>query len=61
MKILAIDASSKSTGWAVGTDSVLEKHGCITASSKNVVKRIIKMRNEISKIIKDNKINKIVM
>jgi len=61
MKILAIDASSKSTGWAVGTDSTLEKHGCITASSKNVIKRIIKMRDEISKIIKDNKINKIVM
>ena len=34
MKILAIDASTKSTGYAVGEDGVLKSHGCITASSR---------------------------
>lgn len=61
MKILSLDNSTKSTGYAIGVDGKLESHGCITASSKDVIKRIIKMRDQLSKIIKDNKIDKIVM
>jgi len=36
MKILALDLSTKSSGYAVGTDESLEEHGCITASSRDV-------------------------
>lgn len=61
MKILSIDASTKSTGWCIGQNGTLQKHGCITASSKNVVKRIIKMRDEIKELIKNNNIEKIIM
>ena len=61
MKILSLDLSTKSTGFAVGQDGKLESHGCITAASRDVIKRIIKMRDELSKIIKDNKIEKIIM
>ena len=61
MKILSLDNSTKSTGYAIGANGKLESYGCITASSKDVVKRIIKMRDQLSKIIKDNKIDKIVM
>ena len=61
MKILSLDLSTKSSGFAIGQDGSLETHGCITASSRDVVKRIIKMRDQLSKIIKDNKIDKIVM
>ena len=61
MKILSLDLSTKSSGFAIGQDGSLETHGCITASSRAVVKRIIKMRDQLSKIIKDNKIDKIVM
>ena len=61
MKILTIDASTHSSGYAIGQDGFLKLHGCITASSKDTIKRIIKMRDQISKIIKDNKIDKIVM
>lgn len=61
MKILAIDASTRSTGFALGEQSNLQEHGCIQASSKDVVKRIIKMRDSLSKIIKDNKVNKVVL
>ena len=61
MKILSLDLSTKSTGWCIGQDQSIISHGCITASSKDVMKRIIKMRDELSKIIKDNKIQKIIM
>lgn len=61
MRILSLDLSTKSTGWCVGQNQSIILHGCITASSKDVMKRIIKMRDELSKIIKDNKIQKIIM
>lgn len=61
MRILSLDLSTRSSGYAIGKDGSLETHGCITASSRDVVKRIIKMRDQLSKIIKDNKIDKIIM
>lgn len=61
MKILSLDSSTKSTGYCVGQNGKIESHGCITASSKDVIKRIIKMRDQLSEIIKNNKIEKIVM
>ena len=61
MRILSLDLSTKSSGWCIGQNGSLETHGCITASSRDVVKRIIKMRNQLSKIIKNNKIDKIIM
>lgn len=61
MRILSLDLSTKSSGFALGQNGSLEAHGCITASSRDVIKRIIKMRDQLSKIIKNNKIDKIVM
>ena len=61
MKILALDASTKATGYAIGQDGILIQHGCITSSSKDVIKRIIKMRDQLSKLIEDNNIEKIVI
>lgn len=61
MKLLSIDASTKSSGYAIGQDASLKTHGYITASSKDVIKRIIKMRDEFTQLIKDNKIDKIIM
>ena len=61
MKILSIDASTHSTGYAIGQNGKLKEHGCITAASKDTVKRIIKMREQISKLIKENKIDKIII
>lgn len=45
MKILSLDLSTKSSGWCVGEDGVIKSYGCITASSKDVIQRIIKMRS----------------
>lgn len=61
MRILSLDLSTRSSGYAIGDDGSLETHGCITASSRDVVKRIIKMRDQLSKLIKNNKIDKIIM
>ena len=61
MKILSLDLSTHSSGWCIGQDGVLKTHGCITASSKDVKNRIIKMRDELITIIKENKIEKIIM
>ena len=61
MKILTLDLSTKSSGYAIGEDGVLKSHGCITASSRDVEKRIIKMREQIKQLIKNNKIDKVIM
>ena len=42
MKILTLDLSTKSSGWALfNQKNNLQSYGCITDSSKNVIKRII--------------------
>ena len=61
MNILGIDASTKSTGWAVYKDSKLDAYGCITASSTDLFKRIHKMIDELSQIIVNNNISKIIL
>lgn len=57
MKILSLDLSTKSSGYALGEDGKLALHGCITSSARDVVKRIIVMRDEIKEIIKNNQID----
>lgn len=51
MNILSLDLSTKSTGWAISTDSNLIAHGTITAGSSNVFNRIDKMKEEVEKIV----------
>ena len=59
--ILTLDLSTRSSGYALGTDKKLEKHGFISASSTNPIKRIIKMQDQLTKIIKAHEIDKIIM
>ena len=61
MIILALDLSTKQSGYALGMDGELEKHGFISASNNNPIKRIIKMRDQITKILKIYNIKKIIM
>lgn len=51
MFYLALDLSSKSSGYAVFEDKKLMKYGCITAASSNVWHRIDKMILELDKIL----------
>lgn len=50
MRILAIDASSKSTGIAIFDDTKLIHYECITIISSNSLDRIKKMAEKIEKI-----------
>lgn len=61
MTILALDASTKSTGWAIFEDTKLQTYGCITASSVDLVKRIYKIIDNLKIILTQNKINKIIL
>ena len=60
MNILALDMSTKSTGWATRADGNLIS-GCISNSSTIIEKRIAYMRDEIIKLIELYKIDKIVV
>lgn len=61
MNILALDLSTKSSGWAIFYDKTLVEHGCETSSSEDLIKRIHIMRDAIDKILTNHKIDKIVM
>lgn len=61
MKILTLDLSTRSTGYAIGQKQNLLLHNCITVSSTDPYKRIIKMRDSIAELLKTNQIAKIIM
>jgi Holliday junction resolvasome RuvABC endonuclease subunit len=61
MNILSIDASSKSSGFAIFENNKLTYHTCITASSKDVIARIKKMIEGLIEILKKYSIDKIIL
>lgn len=61
MITLAIDPSTKSTGWAIFDGQELKQYNCISASSTDLFKRIHKMQNEIEKIINEYKVDRIII
>lgn len=54
MNILALDLSSKSSGYAIFKNDELIFHGCITSSSTDVIKRIEIMRDGIKNILTEH-------
>lgn len=61
MKLLSLDLSTKSSGWAVFDDTNLVESGYITASSTDLIKRIQKMTTELKPILDKYKIDKVVV
>lgn len=61
MKILSIDASTKSSGWAIFEDSKLVDYGIIKASSTDLIKRIHKIVNDFDEVLSKYKIDTIVL
>lgn len=49
--ILALDPSTKSTGWSIFTNNSLTAYGVITAGSSNLFHRIDKIIEELNEII----------
>lgn len=60
MKILFLDLSTRSTGWAVGEEGKLIDYGCITSSSSNIFKRISIIQRFINEIIEKHSIQTII-
>lgn len=61
MKVLAIDASTKSTGLALFDDTKLIKYDCLTASSNDVIKRIQKIIKELKIFLNNETIDKVIL
>lgn len=61
MNTLALDLSTKSSGYAIYKEQELDKYGCITAGSANLYRRIDKMIEELDKILNDNQIDRVII
>lgn len=61
MKFIALDLSTKSSGWAIFEDKELLEYGCVTASSNNLLARIDKITKEIEELLKTKGIQKVVL
>ena len=61
MKVLSIDGSTKSTGFALFDGKELKHYKCVTASSSDLATRIKKMVFALDEILSKNKIDIIVL
>lgn len=61
MRVLAIDASTKSSGLALFEDSNLVDYLCITASSSDLIKRIKKITIELDAYLQEHPVDKIIL
>lgn len=59
MNILAIDASTKASGYAIFVDDNLASYGCITENDSNVLNRIDFMSYKLDKLLENDKIEKV--
>ncbi len=61
MKILSLDASTRSTGFAIFNNKKLEKYGLVTASSSDLIKRINKIIIELKQILTEEKVDTVIL
>lgn len=61
MRILSLDASTRSTGYAIFNDKKLENYGVISASSTDVIKRINKIVSELEQILTKEKVDVVIL
>ena len=61
MKVMAIDASTKSTGVAIFDNGNLITYKCLTCSDKNALDRIPKMVQMIMNMYNQSEIDKVIM
>jgi Holliday junction resolvasome RuvABC endonuclease subunit len=61
MRILALDLSTKSSGWAIFDEGQLIDYGCITSASTDLIKRIFIMSDGIEEALNKYNIDKIVV
>lgn len=61
MRVLAIDQSSKETGYAIFEDGQLDSYEKLSFSNKDPIERIIRLESAILEIIDYNNIEKVVL
>lgn len=61
MKILALDQSSKVTGWSLFQDQSLISFGVVKAEDENYGSRYLFLVKEIEKLLIENKVEKLVL
>ena len=61
MKILSLDLSTKSSGWAIFTEGELNNHGCIKSASTDLIRRIHVMMDSIDEILRKDNRDKIIV
>ena len=59
--LLAIDASTKSLGYAIFDKNELQDYGCITAYSNDLISRISKIIKELKTVLEKHNIDMIVL
>jgi Holliday junction resolvasome RuvABC endonuclease subunit len=61
MRLLALDASTKSTGLALFHDKDLIDYQCFTASSNDVIKRITTIVRKLMEYLENHEVDKILL
>ena len=62
-KLLALDQSSRITGWAIFADGKLEKHGKFNAENagSTIAERLNYIRNKVRDLIEENNITEVIL
>lgn len=60
-KLLALDQSSRTTGYAIFEDGKLIHHGAFTVTSDSIKDRLFKIRTKVLNIIQQYEITEVVM
>ena len=53
-KIIGLDMSTTSTGWALFENKELKSYGCLKEDEKDIYIRLVNMRNQIKEILEKN-------
>lgn len=61
MKILALDQSSRVTGYSIWIDNNLISYGKFTADQENIIDRLSYIKETVKELINDNSIEKMVL
>lgn len=58
--LLALDQSSRTSGWAVFEDGGLVESGIFTFTDSNIGQRLVKIRNKVLQLIEDYNIDEVI-
>lgn len=61
MKVLALDLSTKSTGYAVFEDKILTNHGCLVSTHDNALDRIEEIITQLKIAVDLSTIDKVIV